>query len=499
MKRLLFLVLALTVHSQAGSIRLPPVFSNNMVLQSGMPVPVWGEAKPGMDIVVEFAGRKAQAKADATGSWRVTLDSMPISFDERSLIISSSGESLILTNVLVGEVWLCAGQSNMDMPLEVYKEANRIPLPDPTPEIRFNRGRTPDWVVTTDESKGSNSAAAHFFAVELSRHVHAPIGLIVRAHGGTPLEHWAPADALRTLPYVRAMEARCADPALADARERHQQAYKEFREALTAWRALTPEERKNQPAPKAPGAMIAEDISRADYDWYKPKRIGYGYRQSIEKVIPFGIRGVIWYQGETNGEITGGPEAYRDLLPLLIRSWREAWGQGDFPFLYVQLPVYNRENWTLLRESMLKSLSTPHTGMAITIDSGHPNDIHPANKPEVGRRLALLARKLAYKQDIVASGPVPTSWRIDGDRIEVAFEHVGSGLTAQGGDLTGFVIAGEDGNFIPAQARIDGNRVIIWSDEVEHPQAARYAWAANPEVSLFNSEGLPASPFRTDG
>ncbi len=227
------------------------------------------------------------------------------------------------------------------------------------------------------------------------------------------------------------------------------------------------------------------------------------YNAMIHPLVPFAIRGAIWYQGEAN---VGAPVLYRKLFPALIRGWREAWGEGDFPFLFVQLAAFTKPDdepvmtsgWAELREAQAMTLALPKTAMALAIDTGDATDIHPKNKEEVGRRLLLAARAVAYGEDLVYSGPIYKSMAVESNRALVAFDHVGGGLVAHGGELKRFEIAGADGRFVWAQAKIEGPRVAVWSPEVEKPAAVRYAWAANPEgCNLYNAEGLPASPFRT--
>ena len=231
----------------------------------------------------------------------------------------------------------------------------------------------------------------------------------------------------------------------------------------------------------------------------------------IAPLTSFSIRGVIWYQGESNVEPHRSRE-YRLLFPALISDWRRAWNQGPFPFLFVQLPNFKEQGtvflypqpndmesaWADVREGQLAALALPNTGMVVTLDIGDPTNIHPGNKLDVGRRLSLLARSLAYGETIVASGPIYRAFVVEGDRLRLKFDHAGGGLVAKGEDLKGFAIAGRERRFVPANAKIEGNSVVIWSPSVSYPIAVRYGWADNPEASLFNREGLPASPFRTD-
>ena len=447
----LLLVPLVTLH--AADLKLVAVFSDHMVIQREKPVPVWGWADAGETITAEFAGQKKSAITDATGKWQVKLDPMTANAESRSLIVQSGkpDRKLAVQDVLGGEVWLGSGQSNMAMRVSGAQNFKNEQATANHPQIRaFNEGSKTSakakadasgkWTVCSPDSVGTFSATLYFFGRELQRELNVPVGLINSSVGGTPIESWIAADAQRKAP---------PDP---------------------SGDGATPTERKSD--------------------------IGGLFNGKIAPLTPYAVRGVLWYQGEAN-TLPGKGSFYQDQLPLLVTDWRKRWGE-ELPFAWVQLPNYNRpgEGWSLVREAMLKALRLPRTGMAITVDIGDANNIHPKNKQEVGRRLSLWALGTIYGRKVPSvSGPLPTGHEIKGNTISVAFRHADGGLIAKDGGLTGFLIAGEDKQWKPAQATIDGDMVIVSSSEVAKPIAVRYAWASVAVCNLFNAAGLPASPF----
>ncbi|HMP08578.1 MAG TPA: sialate O-acetylesterase, partial [Lacipirellulaceae bacterium] len=311
---------------------------------------------------------------------------------------------------------------------------------------------TQGWVRVTPESVARCSAVGYYFARELQRELDVPIGLVGCNWGGTPMEAWTSRKALRS---------RAAFAARVDADD-------------------------------APPANDQEAEARTRAPHHRP---GVLFGGMTAPVIPYAIRGVIWYQGESNA---GRHAEYAELSRLMIADWRQRWNQGDFPFLLVQLAGWEPggDSWPYLREAQADTLEAPNVGMAVAIDIGDRTDIHPRNKQEVGRRLALAAQAIAYGEDVPYAGPTFRDLSIDGRRARVAFDHVYDGLRANG-DLIGFEIAGADGRFVPAHAEIDGEEVVVSSDEVAEPTQVRYAWAAYPEANLRNAAGLPAVPFRS--
>jgi sialate O-acetylesterase len=497
-------LLALAGCVARGDVRLPAVFNHHMVLQQGLPVPVWGTAEPGEKVKVAFAGQELSAQAGADGRWKATLAPMGASGKPSTLAVT--GKNVVaFTNVVVGEVWICSGQSNMAFKGAGVKDAEKEVPAANWPLIRlFNvalaeaseRPREDvvgSWRECTPRAMSDFSGVGYFFGRELHRKLGVPVGLIDSARGGTSIEAWTRLARIEADPELRggvdAYDAR-KDP---EAEKRH------YEVLLAKWEARAREAKAaGRPEPAKPRRV---DPVTA------PSRPGNLWAEMIAPLVPFAIRGVTWYQGEGNATRA---ERYARLFPVMIRDWREQWGQGDFPFLFVQIAsVSDRfdhptdHSWARLREAQLKTLGVSNTGMAVTVDIDNGNrsaPIHPADKKEVGRRLAAWALHDVYgKKEVVPSGPLFASMKVEGDRVRVAFTHVDGGLVARGeGGIKGFALAGEDRRFAWAEARIEGETVVLDSPQVKAPVAVRYGWAGNPEVSLDNAAGLPASPFRTD-
>jgi len=487
------------------------IFGDHMVLQRDKPVPVWGTAAPKAPVTVSFAGQEKKTRADGTGKWRVDLDPMPASDKGRTLTVvlpssprpapdplgdlEEEKEVVRFKDVLVGEVWLCSGQSNMQWVLKNLADATKEIQAADVPLIRHYRE---EWAVCTPETAPNFSAVAYFFGRLLHKHLQVPVGLLHRSQGATAIEHWMLKDVLLKVPYGAKMSRICLEEKLGEYRAYNSQRREHGRKM---------EERKRMrdegkdPGPEPVLARLPEYWT-ACYVYTNP---GAMYRKHILPVIPYAIRGVTWYQGESNALIPGGCHAYRDLLPAMIKSWRDAWRQGDpstgsgqaFPFYYVQLPKFRQVNYPLIRESMLKCLKVKNTGMAVCIDLGKNDSVHPGDKSPVGRRLALLALEKTYGKKLEGDSPLFQSMKITGDKAEISFAHA-EGLHAKGGQVTGFEIAGKDRVFCAAQARIERDRVVVWSQAVRQPVAVRYAFAPSPAASLYNGADLPASPFRSD-
>jgi sialate O-acetylesterase len=410
--------------------------------------------------------------------------------------LSITGDnSILITNVLVGEVWLCSGQSNMGFPLSRAANAQEAIAAAGDPELRLYtvpRGATDTpqtdapgtWKECTPETATPFSAVAYFFGRDLRRALKVPVGLINSSVGGTPAEAWTSRPTLESDPALRGILERYAekvkayDPAAAA--EQHAQALEKHKAAAAKARA------EHKPPPAVPRAPV--DPSRSSS---RPSGL---YNAMIAPLQPFAIAGVIWYQGESNASRAA---EYQELFPALIRNWREAWGEGDFPFLFVQIAPHQRMTPEIREAQLLTWQKVPRTAMAVITDIGNETDIHPTKKEPVGDRLALAARAIAYGEKLEYSGPVYRSMKVKGQQVILSFTHVDGGLIAKDGELKGFTIAGADGNFTSATAKIEGKQVVVESPSVAAPTAVRYGWSSTPDVNLFNKQGLPATPFRT--
>lgn len=664
----LFVVTVGLASAARAEVKLPAIFGDNMVLQRGIDLPVWGWAAPGEEVTVSFAGQTCKAKADDKGKWALKLAALEASAEGRDMVVQapSAGKPVTLQNVLVGDVWVCSGQSNMQFsvsgaingPKEIeaadYPAIRLFFMPNVTSIVPMDdcAGR---WAVCSPKTVGGFTAVGYFFGRDLHRALGVPIGLIGTSWGGTVAEAWTSASALR----AKLPEFDAALDQLPAGQEEINKAIASFKERTAAYNEALKqmyalEDDKETAARRAavgfddsgwksmklpgnweerghptldgivwfrktidiPAAWEGKDIvlrpgpidevdqtwfngeyidgkgrmrTRATQFWNVPREyivpgrlvkagrnviairvfdaLGQGglwggpadkmvvelkggaealgdeidkripltlplagdwkydielalpvrpgdpnnpnrpsvlFNAMINPIIPFGIKGAIWYQGESNASRA---QQYRTLLPTMITDWRTRWGQGDFTFLIVQLANFMpRESapadtaWAQLREAQaMTAAALPKTGLALAIDIGDAKDIHPKNKQEVGRRLALAARAIAYGEKIPYSGPVYKSMEVVDGKAVITFDHADQGLVAKGGPpLTGFAIAGEDGKFVWAKAEIKGDTVVVWSDAVAKPVAVRYAWGNNPECNLYNGADLPAVPFRTN-
>ncbi len=481
-----------------ANVKPNTLFSKNMVLQQGVKVPVWGKADEGEQVTVSFAGQKVST-ITKQGKWMVELK--PLKADESPKKLLIEGKNRIeIDSVLVGEVWICSGQSNMEM---VLGKSWPLPITNVQQEIanakypsirQFSiQKRVSDTLVwdangswtACDTSTAKNfTAVGYFFARDLYNHFHVPIGLIFAAWGGTPAERWTPRDALSAdtglKKIVDAYNLSVKQYPLERAK------YKEEEAALLAkWVADTlAASQAHKTIPRKPSAP-ANPLGGA----------GGIYNYMINPIIPYAIKGVIWYQGEADRDKS---EQYKRLFPTLINAWRTNFGQGQFPFLFAMIAPWMNQS-PLIREAQLFTLSkVPNTAMASTIDCGDSLNIHPPHKQPVGARLAIAARALAYNEKIEFAGPMYDSEKIVGNKIEITYTHVGKGLESKSGDLIGFAIAGEDKKFIPVTAVIKGNRVEVSHPNISSPKYVRFGWANFPKINLYNKDGLPAVPFRTD-
>ncbi len=482
--------LAMMAIAPRAELRLPSVFSDHMVVQRDQRLTIWGWADPGERVQVQLAGRKARAKADDAGRWQVRLALLKAG-GPYQMVVRGQSNAITLSDVLVGEVWICSGQSNMEFPLAQSRNGREEALAANYPRLRlltvprkvsdqpldnFQGG----WVVCTPDTANRFTAVGYFFGRMLMQELDVPVGLINSSWGGTPSEAWTSQEALASDPDVRPLldfwETRIRE---------HQESMKKYESEMEAWKAA------GSPADKEPKRPVI---------WLQdaPSRL---YNGMIAPLVPFPVRGAIWYQGESNASRA---YQYRKIFPMMIRDWRQAWGGRSLPFGFVQLanflakrPEPGDSDWAELREAQNLTLRLRNTGMAAIYDIGAASNIHPRNKQDVGRRLALWALARVYNQDLPEySGPRYRSVRVDGASLLVSFIHVDGGLTLREGRA--FAVAGEDGHFVWAEARVEGERLRVWSPQVPHPVAVRYAWADNPDAVLYNAAGLPASPFRSD-
>ena len=506
MNRIFFLPLFFGIFSceLLGELTLHPLIGDHAVFQRDVPFPVMGKADPNSEVVVKWQGKEFKGKAGADKKWSVPLDPSPANEKGQTLKVASGTNSIEVFDILIGEVWLASGQSNMEWklkqigaqsaeaetaedPLLRLVGISHSPAHDPSESVKST------WNLTTKGSALNFSAVGYFFGRELRRDLKVPVGVIVSAVGGTPAEAWTPLEFLKDDP-VFSKPVNDRDeypnwyPKLVAKYERDEFAYNlEVKEAEKTG-AKPP---KKPRAPHAPGK--------------NPNLASVLWNGMIHPLVPYPIRGVIWYQGESNAYRA---DVYEKLLTGMIGSWRKAWGLGDFPFLIVQLADFNYNEdgasgikWAQLRDAQSAVADhVPQTGLAVTLGLGDPENIHPIRKMEVGERLALWAKKIAYGKDVVCQGPVFDSVKYSGGEVTVLFRPLTGGLkTLDAKEVGGFAVAGSDKQFKPAHGKLQKNQVILKSAEVANPTFVRYAWCNRPaDANLTDESNLPARPFRTD-
>ncbi len=496
MKQRILIAFALVAVCQAGGqvradVKLNPLFTDGMVLQRGVDCPIWGTADPDEEIsvgiekegILGFSVKPWTRKAKADGQWKGAIPMSTIKAGGPYTLTIKGKNTLVLKDVYVGDVWICSGQSNMEMPVAATHNAEEVIKNAKNPKIRlFTVPRNtsykpqsefkgqPSWKECTPETIKYFSAVGYFFGRDLQKALNVPIGLIHTSWGGTRAEAWT--------------------------RQAVLEAHEEWKNESVKYHKSV--EQYKEAAKKA--IDEDKDLPRKPTNANSPSAL---YNGMITPLIPYAIKGAIWYQGESNA---GKAYAYRKLFPTMIQNWRDDWKQGDFPFFFVQLAPWKKivtepeeSDWAELREAqLLTSLHCKNTGMAVITDVGDPKDIHPKKKEPVGDRLALAARAIAYGEKIEYSGPVYDKMEVKDGKAVLHFKHVGKGLEAKDGPLQGFTIAGSDRKFYNAKAEIQGDTVLVSCDQVAEPVAVRYGWANCPVVNLWNKDGLPASPFRTD-
>ena len=648
------LILIVTCAAAArADVTLPPIFSDHMVLQRGVPVPVWGKASPGEKVTVEVSGQSATATADDSGHWMLKLPAIETGEPTKMTVTATGGKQITINDVLIGEVWDASGQSNMDWQVKQSADPEKEIAAARYPAIRFFRFphtvstqptkeflKGGKWEICTPENAPVFSAVAYYFAREILQKENVPVGIIQNAWGGMPAEAFTSEVTLKGDPdFAPLLEMKRNAVADKQTRQKYEKALADWQDKNlvkdpgnkgfekgwakpdfddTAWKTMNLPSKWEKQGLKIDGAVWLRRTIDIPADWqgkdltlylgiiddfdttyFNDKQVGAigrenpfawaterkytipaklvkpgkatvavrvfdqwaegGFNDSsmklaqgddarplagewryeiehsvaqpdplpmppavppsmtspnmpsnlfngqVNPVIPYAIRGVIWYQGESNADRA---EQYRKLFPAMIGDWRKHWNQGDFPFLFVQLANFGNwrprpkdpadSTWAELREAQLMTLKkSPNTAMAVTIDIGDSADIHPKNKQDVGKRLALGALKLAYGKDVQHAGPLYDSMKIAGDKIRITFTHA-DGLTARDGPPKGFQIAGQDKKWVWADATIEGNQVVVSSKDIPSPVAVRYGWQDDPVVNLYNAAGLPASPFRTD-
>ena len=480
--------------SGRSEVKLHNLFTDDMVLQRDAAVSVWGWADADEEVTVEFRNQKVKAQ-NKDGKWLAKLKPLKAGGPD-SLTVKSTKKgqpektAATLSRVLVGEVWIASGQSNMEWPMKAsYEPDTEIPKARnaqvrlyTVPKLKAESPRDNiegRWVECTPETAAGFSAVGYYFGRDLQKALGVPVGIIHTSWGGSPAEVWMSREVLTKNPdYKR------------DVFDPSEQGFAKYQKSLAAFK-------EEQAAAKAEGKEFKKQTPRA------PWRATELYNGMIAPLIPFTIKGAIWYQGESNA---GRAWQYRQLFQDMITNWRSDWGVGNFPFLLVQLAPFKaiktepaESDWAELREAQALAVKElPNVGMAVITDVGDEKDIHPKKKEPVGARLALAARAIAYDQKVVHSGPVYKGMKVKGNEAVLSFEHVGSGLEARDGELKGFAIAGEDRKFVWGKARVDGDKVIVSHPDISRPVAVRYGWADYPVVNLWNKNGLPASPFRTD-
>lgn len=527
-----------------ADVRLARVFGDNMVLQREKPVPIWGWADKGQSVMVGFAGQKKTATAGVDGRWMVSLDPMPANKIPAELIVQGVN-TRVFTNVLVGEVWVVSGQSNMEMELaasqdfqaervkaiypvirhlKVMNESASFPADDlPRGDWKFarpdrydidpfipNDNLGGDWTVCAPDTCGSYTAAGYYFARELMRALDVPVGIINATWGGTKIEQWISADGFRSVPELKALSAKV--DAYVSTTEEGRKRYQAYLEALRRW--LPEAEKAVAVGARFPAPMPEPWLLDNPRQWLKPTTIFNGM---IHPLSPYAMGGFLWYQGEGNATEN---ETYVQKMTALIGGWRRLWGQDELPFYFVQLPGYTLsqrlprggDGWASIREAQLKvSQRVPHTGMAVTIDVGDEKSIHPTNKFDVGRRLVLLALARTYGKPVADSGPIYKSMSVEGGKVRIRFDHAANGLfigekkateppnLLASGKLPWVAIAGADKQWQWADTAIEGTELVVSVRGVNSPVAVRFGYTINPQGPwLYNQEGLPASPFRTD-
>ncbi len=476
-----------------ADISLPVLLSDGVVLQRGMPIHIWGKAAPDENVRVVLNRQSKSTVADFAGRWHIYL--APEAAGGPYELSVNGQNQIVLHDVLIGDVWVASGQSNMEYPMEGWNgtpkdAAEEIPKANLPSVHLFHVAKayadhplddlsTPaKWSPCIPDTVREFSAVAYYFAKEIAAHEKVPIGVIESTWGGTVAEAWTSLDGLSSNPGLMPIFANRAHMV----------------DSLVETETVAPHEAELKQQARAHGLPVPVFAWHPDPHSWEPAAL---YNAMIAPLTPYPIRGVIWYQGESNSALERAPH-YGMLFETMIRDWRNHWAIGDFPFLYVQIANYKSnllEDWAPVREGQRKALGLVNTAMAVTIDIGNPDDVHPTDKLDVGRRLSLAARAVTYGEHLEYSGPLLRSVTREEKALRVWFDDA-EGLKPGAKGLCGFVIAGQDRKFVPAAAKIDGSTIVVASPQVEAPAIVRYGWENSPECPFFNSAGLPASPFQ---
>ena len=496
---ILYLLINVGCSPDQAALQLADIFSEGMVLQQKELNIFWGQASPSAHVTVEIQNQKAETKADANGSWRLSMAGLKAG-GPFELKVRSGGESIILKDVYVGEVWLASGQSNMERRLSMSENGEQVATEVKNTNIRFlivpknyYEGHLDNnemkWQTAVAPQVGDMSAIGYYFAKDLQEELNVPIGIICLYKGGIPAEAFVSEETLMSDSKLQPILDRYRETAIHD-NKLYEEKMEEYKQRFKLYNDSV--------------AMGHRDIARP-FEPVGPKhhkRPSGLYHSMLKRILPYSVKGVIWYQGEGNAE---RGEQYKTLFPALIKEWRKDFEQPELPFYFVQLTNFDHPfwqqnpNWAELRDAQLYTWKTvDNTAMVVSIDKGDRNDLHPMYKEPIGDRLAKCALNLVYRKDVPYSGPIYNESKVKGNKIEVSFDFVYSGLDSKGESLSGFTICGADGKFVPAKAEIKDDKVIVWSDRVTTPIAVRYGWSNWTDANLFNREGLPASPFRTD-
>lgn len=481
-----------------AELRLAPLFTDGAVLQRDKPIPVWGWADAGQTVKVSFHDGAAAAVAGADGRWQVSLPAAKASAESSQLTVESGGKTVAVRDVVVGEVWLCSGQSNMEWHVSQADNADaemaaaNFPLirhyrvPHVAAEKPADEFESSKWVAATPKSVRLFTAVGYFFARDIHRELNVPIGLINASWGGKMIEVFMSLDLLASRPEFAKVDKRWQQE-----QEALPEKLKVYQPKLAEWEAAKAAATAAGTAFKTPKptdpALVVEQ-----------HRPGCLFNGMINPIIPYGIRGALWYQGEHN---IARPEEYLLQFTSMITDWRARSGQGDFPFYFVQLSSFDatldktRTGYARLREAQMLAQDLPNTGMAVTIDIGTPENVHPRNKQDVGARLARIAKEKTYGIHVEWSGPVLQSAQRETNGVRLSFDHA-DGLVLRAATTSSFEVAGADEKFSPVAARVEGKSVVLNVPAGSDVATVRYAWANAPQASLFNGEGLPASPFR---